>query len=117
MLAAFAIETGKIGLIEPVSYSDMLYLLMHCGAVFTDSGGLQKEAYFMGKRCITLRDETEWTELVEGGYNVLAGADTTKILAAEAALTGGEDYRAAPLYGNGDTGRKIVELLLKNFGR
>jgi UDP-GlcNAc3NAcA epimerase len=67
-------------IIEPVGYFDMLALLQHCKMVMTDSGGLQKEAYFFEKFCITLRDQTEWVELVESGANVLAGATKKTIL-------------------------------------
>src|SRR5690606_21720497 len=66
--------TTNIRIVRPVGYLEMVWLEMHCRAVVTDSGGVQKEAYFHGKRCITLRDETEWTELVELGVNILAGA-------------------------------------------
>ncbi len=68
-------------IIDPVGYFDMLALLNQCSLVMTDSGGLQKEAYFFGKFCITLRDQTEWVELVEAGANALAGADRNKIIA------------------------------------
>jgi len=67
-------------LINPVGYLEMIWLIDHCELVMTDSGGLQKEAFFFEKPCITLRDETEWVELVENGLNVLVGADTNKIL-------------------------------------
>jgi UDP-N-acetylglucosamine 2-epimerase len=61
--------------IEPLGYLDMLALTANCRCVLTDSGGLQKEAAFVGRPCITLRDETEWTETVTGGANLLAGSD------------------------------------------
>jgi len=61
--------------LPPVGYLQMLYLLKNCSLVMTDSGGLQKEAYFFKKYCITLRDETEWIELVEHGFNFMAGSD------------------------------------------
>jgi UDP-GlcNAc3NAcA epimerase len=67
-------------IIDPVGYFDMLALLKNCKMVLTDSGGLQKEAYFFEKFCITLRDQTEWIELIEAGVNVLAGADRKKIM-------------------------------------
>jgi len=65
------IETCGIHLIDPVGYIDMAKLLDECSLVMTDSGGLQKEAYFARKPCITLRDETEWTETIEHGWNRL----------------------------------------------
>ena len=57
----------------------MISLLKRCLLVMTDSGGLQKEAFFFSKPCVTIRDETKWTELIEGGYNVLSGSETEKI--------------------------------------
>jgi UDP-GlcNAc3NAcA epimerase len=66
--------------IDPVGYFDMLALLKNCSMVMTDSGGLQKEAYFFNKFCLTLRDQTEWVELVYAGANILAGASKQKIV-------------------------------------
>ncbi len=108
-------QTSKICFIEPVGYLEMVYLLKNCQLVMTDSGGLQKEAYFFGKYCITMRDETEWVELVENNFNVLTGSEQDKIMAAYSQLV------AAPkegfenkLYGNGDAGDEIVAHLLMN---
>ena len=70
---------ANVRMVEPVGYLEMVWLEQNCLAVLTDSGGVQKEAYFHGKPCITLRDETEWTELVELGVNVLVGADADAI--------------------------------------
>lgn len=69
----------NITIIDPVGYLDMVWLIDNCSLVMTDSGGLQKEAYFFSKPCITLRDETEWIELVDNKFNVLVGSDSTKI--------------------------------------
>lgn len=74
------IDTSNIKIIEPVGYLNMVWLLKHCSLVMSDSGGLQKEAFFFKRPCITLREETEWVELVENGYNVLAGSSYDKIL-------------------------------------
>lgn len=74
--------TTQITLIDPVGYFDMLSLLKHCTTVVTDSGGLQKEAYFSKKPCIIIRNESEWVELVEGGFAQLVGANQEKILSA-----------------------------------
>jgi len=73
---------GKVKAIEPVNYLDFLALLMKAAKVVTDSGGVQKEAYFFGVPCITLRDETEWIETVEDGWNALVGTDTEDVLHA-----------------------------------
>lgn len=97
-------------LLEPLSYFAMLGHLEHCAFVITDSGGLQKEAFFFGKKCITVRDETEWTELVECGANRVVGTEATAICAAfDWAM-----QRLSPmpaLYGHGDAGARIVRLL------
>ena len=79
-LSAIGYDTNNshILFIEPVGYLEMVWMLKHCRLVMTDSGGLQKEAYFFDKYCITLRDETEWVELVKYGYNFLAGDDKGK---------------------------------------
>lgn len=79
----------------------------------TDSGGLQKEAYFFRKYCVTMRDETEWVELVENGYNSLVGSDQKKIVAeAERLLAKGALQVSEALYGSGDAGTFIVNQLL-----
>lgn len=101
----------NVMVIEPVGYFDMLSLLENCKLVLTDSGGLQKEAYFFGKFCITLRDQTEWVELVEAGANEIASAETEKIMASfhknkEVVI------KTQLLYGNGDAARKIAAKLL-----
>ena len=70
--------TADFQVVEPLGYFDMLELLKNCSLVITDSGGIQKEAFFFGKFCITMRDETEWIELVNHHYNYLTGASDTK---------------------------------------
>ena len=98
-------------LIDPVGYLDMIQLLKNCRIVLTDSGGLQKEAYFFKKYCITLRDETEWTELVENGYNLLAGSDPSKILNSYYTLQSKFPEFSVDLYGNGHASETIAEFL------
>src|SRR5690606_21528844 len=105
---------SSIKFIEPVGYLEMVYLLKNCDAVMTDSGGLQKEAYFFKKQCLTLREETEWIELVESGYNYICGFDKDKIISSFLKLRTKQmhDFENQ-LYGNGIAGEKIIELLTK----
>ncbi len=101
---------------DPVGYIDMIDLIQNCELVMTDSGGLQKEAFFFQKPCLTLRDETEWIELVEHGFNTLAGADTDKILnEAQKMLSGSFDFNVN-LYGNGTASNLIAQDILSFFG-
>ncbi|MFM8912955.1 MAG: non-hydrolyzing UDP-N-acetylglucosamine 2-epimerase [Flammeovirgaceae bacterium] len=101
----------QVDVIEPVGYFDILMLLHHCELVLTDSGGLQKEAYFFGKYCITLRDQTEWIELVEEEANSIAGADKNTIL-RDVGLAKHKQVTFNPaLYGTGDAAQKIVATL------
>ncbi|MNL28803.1 UDP-2,3-diacetamido-2,3-dideoxy-D-glucuronate 2-epimerase [compost metagenome] len=100
---------SNIHVVEPVGYLEMVWLEANCNLVATDSGGVQKEAYFHQKPCVTLRDETEWVELVEGGFNTLAGADAGKINCAinkNLKL----DFSSL-LYGDGQTSKSITETL------
>jgi UDP-GlcNAc3NAcA epimerase len=106
------ISTQNITIIEPVGYLQMVYFLEHCQLVMTDSGGLQKEAFFFEKPCITLRDETEWVELVENGVNVLVGADKNKILNVfEASSIFSTNYSRLGLYGDGCASKIIIDKL------
>lgn len=108
--------TSALKIIEPVGYFDMLSLLKHAKLVMTDSGGLQKEAFFFGKYCVTLRDETEWTELVEAGVNVLAGADSYKIKKIYDEIKSKRFNSNVELYGKGDAANKVIEKIL-SYGR
>jgi UDP-GlcNAc3NAcA epimerase len=107
-------DTSKITFVTPVGYLEMIYLLKNCNLVMTDSGGLQKEAYFFQKNCITLREETEWVELVEHGFNVLVGSNIQKILASVAQMSSRKNNFNIPLYGNGNAAEIILEELM-NF--
>jgi UDP-GlcNAc3NAcA epimerase len=98
-------------MIDPIGYFDMIELLKKCRLVLTDSGGLQKEAYFFDKYCITLRDETEWVELIQNGFNQLAGADKLAILNAfQQYLTKPFD-KHVDLYGGGKASVQIRHTL------
>ena len=113
-LSATGYDTNNshILFIEPVGYLEMVWMLKHCRLVMTDSGGLQKEAYFFDKYCITLRDETEWVELVKYGYNFLAGDDKGKIISLYNHISDKNNIeQKTPLYGNGNAGDLIVETL------
>jgi UDP-GlcNAc3NAcA epimerase len=101
----------KIKLVDPVSYLNMVYLLDRCKLVMTDSGGLQKEAYFFEKPCLTLRDETEWVELIEHGVNLLAGANTTAIIEAYRKLSEMKISFEQDLYGDGTAGEQIIKII------
>jgi UDP-GlcNAc3NAcA epimerase len=105
------ISTTNIKITEPVGYFEMLSLLDGCKMVATDSGGLQKEAYFFKKPCLTLRDETEWVELVEAGTNLLVSANIEKIITGFKKLTSLKLDHSNLLYGSGTAGNKIVEIL------
>lgn len=101
----------EFNLIDPVGYFDMIELLKNCELVFTDSGGLQKEAFFFEKNCITMRDQTEWVELVSGGFNLLTGADEGRILNAFNLMANRKSDFKINLYGNGTAAKVIVEIL------
>ncbi|MDP4184910.1 MAG: UDP-N-acetylglucosamine 2-epimerase (non-hydrolyzing) [Bacteroidota bacterium] len=101
--------------IDPVGYFDMIELLRHCRLVMTDSGGLQKEAFFFGKHCVTARDETEWTELVDHGFNILAGADYDKLRYGVEMMMQKESNFEIDLYGNGKASQVVANELLKRF--
>jgi UDP-GlcNAc3NAcA epimerase len=97
-------------LIEPVGYLDMLTLLQHTALLLTDSGGMQKEAYFFARPCVTLRPETEWVETVEAGWNVLTGADKEQIIAAVQEHRWPQGQPAA-VFGNGRASEQIAAIL------
>lgn len=90
----------------------MLYLTAHATMVVTDSGGLQKEAYFLKTPCTTLRDQTEWVETLENGWNVLSPIDVQKITDNVHRELTCLNYPQPKLFGNGDTAQKICEVLI-----
>ncbi|HJQ11896.1 MAG TPA: UDP-N-acetylglucosamine 2-epimerase (non-hydrolyzing) [Gemmatimonadaceae bacterium] len=110
-IAEFGIEADRnVQIIDPVGYIDMLQLLQKSAALLTDSGGLQKESYYAGVPCVTLRGETEWTETVDAGWNVLAGQDPKRIAEAVSSFNGSMPARAE-LYGDGKASERIAQLL------
>lgn len=111
ILAKLNLELN-VDLIDPVGYFDMIELLKNCSLVMTDSGGLQKEAFFFGKFCVTMRDETEWVELVKNGFNTLVGADRSKILEGYNKMLSCSADFSMDLYGGGRAGDKIIDELL-----
>jgi UDP-GlcNAc3NAcA epimerase len=94
--------------IKPLGYIDMLAMIQQANMIITDSGGLQKEAYFFRKNCITLRKETEWTELVESGFNILAGNDTQEIENAFETMRQKQNNFNVELYGTGNAAEQIA---------
>jgi UDP-GlcNAc3NAcA epimerase len=99
-------------LLEPLGYLDMVRLEKSARMILTDSGGIQKEGYWLSVPCVTLRDETEWVETVEEGWNILAGADAEQIRKAVETFRPPETH--PPLYGEEDTARRIVKVLEQN---
>ena len=103
-----------LSLIDPVPYLDMLPLLQSANLVLTDSGGVQKEAFILQVPCLTLRDQTEWVETVEAGWNTLVGTDKDTIVRRARALI---DHGPPPVipvpYGDGRAAERIVEVLMR----
>lgn len=110
------LEQNKIkttfNIIDPIGYFDMIMLLKNCALVITDSGGLQKEAFFFRKYCITTREQTEWVELVENGYNYIAGTNTDFIVKNALSLISKEFPDVINLYGNGKACENICQELV-----
>jgi UDP-GlcNAc3NAcA epimerase len=118
MIAQFSLEnllTTNIRAIDPVGYLEMVWLEQNARLILTDSGGMQKEAYWLNVPCVTLRDETEWLETVAVGWNLLVGADPAKITAAVA------DFKPVAqhptLYGEGRTAELIATIIDRSQGQ
>jgi len=101
---------ANVQVIDPVGYLEMLVLEDNAESIVTDSGGVQKEAYFAGRPCVTLRDRTEWTETVAAGWNVLAGTDAAEI--ARAMRHFRPDGERPELFGDGHAAERVVEALV-----
>ncbi len=104
-----------IKIIEPVSFLDMIELEQHSILVVTDSGGVQKEAYFLQKPCIILRPQTEWIELTEHGSSIIADADEIKIINAANVLLSKNITNFPPIFGNGKAAEFICKEIMKNI--
>ena len=110
-----AIETARLSLppnvrlVDPCGYPEMVALVASARMILTDSGGLQKEAYWLGVPCVTLRDETEWTETVQSGWNVLVGANCERIVQAVRGFAC--PSTRPPLYGEGGVAVRCVALM------
>jgi UDP-N-acetylglucosamine 2-epimerase len=107
----FGLDASRLTVVPPVPYRTMLGLLAGARAVATDSGGLQKEAYFAATPCVTLRDETEWGETIEAGWNRLAPPGTDISGAIRAALDRRPGGSPPPVFGDGDAARRILDEL------
>lgn len=105
----------NLQLVDPVGYFDMLTLERMALMIITDSGGIQKEAYFLQKPCITLREQTEWVETVADGWNLLAGTDPQRIQSAFERFTQSPPQNQQRHYGEGHAARTIVEILMNEL--
>jgi UDP-N-acetylglucosamine 2-epimerase len=102
-------------MIKPLNYFDSLILQKHAHRLLTDSGGMQKEAYCLNTPCITLREQTEWVETVEAGWNILVGANGEQIVDALHSFVPPTEH--PPLYGDGHAAERIVQTLADLLSR
>jgi len=116
-LAPGELEAGGITVVPPLGYLDMQALEAGASVIVTDSGGVQKEAYWHGVPCVTVRHETEWVELVEAGWNRLAAPEDSAEIVRSIRLAGNTaDLPRPQFYGDGHAGERIVGALLSRFG-
>lgn len=109
------LEHPQVKIIPPVSFLDITELERACALVVTDSGGVQKEAFFLKKPCIILRPHTEWIEIVESGHAILADADAARIMDGFKKLRDKADFTWPELFGDGHAARFIAETIRRHF--
>jgi UDP-GlcNAc3NAcA epimerase len=107
-------SNSEILIIPPASFLDMIVLEKNTSMVITDSGGVQKEAYFFEKPCIILRSETEWKEIVEVGAAIIANADEERIISAWKSFQNNDNLKFTPVFGNGEAAEFICEAMIVN---
>jgi UDP-N-acetylglucosamine 2-epimerase len=112
MAAAGISPAGHVRIVAPTKYTEMLALERDAQLIVTDSGGVQREAYLWGVPCVTLREETEWVETVETGWNSVVGVDRDAFMAA---LHRPLPAERPPIFGDGRAGEKIATLLADYF--
>lgn len=105
----------NIRVCDPVSFFDMMMLEKYCRMVITDSGGVQKEAYFFGKGCVVLRPETEWVEITDTGNGMLADADPDRILEGYEHFAARKESHYPAIYGKGNAADEIMQTLLQHL--
>jgi UDP-N-acetylglucosamine 2-epimerase len=106
-------DFNKLKMIDPISYFDMLMLLKNAKKILTDSGGMQKEAYIFQVPCITIRNNTEWVETVESGWNTVVGANKKRIIESTLSNLDIPNLSYRKFFGDGRAGGKIISLLIK----
>ncbi len=110
------LESGKnLKIISPLDFFDMIAMEHHCRFIMTDSGGVQKEAYFLKKDVVILRNETEWVEVVESGHGFIVGTDPEKIHSAVKQITNQANHSYPSLFGDGNAAQFICNEMLKNL--
>jgi UDP-GlcNAc3NAcA epimerase len=109
------INNSNILILPPAGFNDIIILEKNTRLIITDSGGLQKEAYFFKKPCVILREQTEWVEIVENGNAILTGADNSKIKDAISLLLAKNDYTYPALFGDGKAGKFICSKILSDL--
>lgn len=108
-------DNSRIQVIDPAGFLDMISLESRCSMVITDSGGVQKEAFFFKKPCIILREQTEWVEIVENGNALLVGSSEEKLIEAYHQLTSKKDYTYPPFFGDGHASEEICRLMIEHL--